>query len=211
MRRSIVTVFGVVLLAYPGLVFGFLDTAVSSPIDASATGTASPGVPADSANSAAPVAADSLALAPDFPMTKSLGGVGIVLSLILAGFFGARKFAPTMFRRPPVEKNLKVIETLSMGEKRSISVIQVEDKRFLIGNTAHQISLLAALAPLALAVEPLETAAEPVPPKANGRNDKFRNLYEIEKNGSPRGAGRPKTIPPDIRAKMRQLRETLEQ
>jgi flagellar biogenesis protein FliO len=201
--RFIVSGFIMLLLAYqPGLGFGFFDAAVNSPTAAAV----------DSSTDGTPAAAESLALAPDFPLTQSLGGVGIVLSLIVAGFFGTRKFAPTIFRRPSPEKTLRVIETLSIGDRRSIAVIQVDDKRFLIGNTAHQISLLAPLsASLALQVEPRETAVDSAPVKSGEGTGKFRNLYEIEKGGTGRRATGPRTIPPDIRAKMRQLRETLEQ
>ncbi len=153
-------------------------------------------------------------LAADFPLGRALGGFGIVLSLMGAAVFGTRKFAPQLFRKPVPEKSLKVIETIPMGDKRSISVIQVEDKRFLIGNTTSQITLLAPLrGPLSVEEEPVAQAApaEPVAPRPKMVVDRFRNIFEIEKASPGRNGARPKTIPPDVRAKMRQLRESLEQ
>jgi flagellar biogenesis protein FliO len=93
-----------------------------------------------------------------------------------------------------------------MGEKRSIAVIEIDERRLLIGNTPNQITLLAALgengAILAdQGLSPAETTLRTPSPS-------FKNLYEFEKNGSSRNKMRD--IPPDIRAKMRQLRDSLE-
>jgi hypothetical protein len=101
-----------------------------------------------------------------------------------------------------------------LGEKRSISVIQIEDKRFLIGSTSSQITLLAPLrGPLSVEDDVVAKATvEPAAaPRAKAPVEKFRNIFEIEKASPARNGGRTKTIPPDVRAKMRQLRESLEQ
>jgi len=138
---------------------------------------------------------------------QTVGGLGVVCSLIVFGFLAARKFAPQYFARSLGGKNLKLIETLSMGEKRAIALVQVGGKRLLVGNTAHQITLLAQLdEQLALVSEP-----EPVPPPApKSVPESFRNLYDVEKSRGRIASGKPKTIAPDVRAKMRQLREALE-
>jgi flagellar biosynthetic protein FliO len=179
--------------------------------------SAAPAVQAGNA-SGSPAAAvqDIPTIASEFPYTRVLGAFGIVMTLIGGAVFGTRKFAPQLFRKAPSEKNLRIIETLAIGEKRSISVVQIEDKRFLIGSTTSQITLLAALrGPLSiedeLSVEsvPAEVPAAVARPKAPV--ERFRNIFEIEKASPARNGGRGRTIPPDVRAKMRQLRETLEQ
>jgi flagellar biogenesis protein FliO len=144
-----------------------------------------------------------------FPIYQTIGGLGLVLSLIAAGFFGLRKFAPQYFTKCSSEKTLKVIETLSMGDRRSISLIQVAESRFLVGNTAHQINFLTAL-PAALSL-----VSEPESPQIEVKNETkkepkthFRNLFEVEKSRSAPQAGHP--LPEDLRTKMRQLREALE-
>ncbi len=182
---------------------------------------APPGAEAPAATPAAPVVPPPVAapaeipsLAADFPLTRVLGGFGIVVALMWATVFGTRKFAPQLFRKAAQEKSLKVLETIPMGDKRSISVIQVEDKRFLIGNTAGQITLLAALrGPLSVEEDSRAQAAseQPVAPRPKPAVDRFRNIYQIEKAPTVRNEARPKTLPPDVRAKMRQLRESLEQ
>lgn len=46
--------------------------------------------------------------------------------------------------RPRV-RSLRLCETLPLGEKRSLMVVQFHDQRLLIGATSHSISLLQRL------------------------------------------------------------------
>jgi flagellar biogenesis protein FliO len=46
-------------------------------------------------------------------------------------------------RRAP--RQLQLCESLSLGEKRLVAVIQYEDQKFLVGGSAHSVSLLARL------------------------------------------------------------------
>ena len=142
-------------------------------------------------------------------MFRTLGGLGLVLCLMIAGYFAAKKFAPRFFAKGTAEKNLRIIETLSMGDKRSISMIEVGDSRFLVGNTPNQINLLVALPErMSLVSEP--EAAEMSAKSATEKEPMvpFRNLFEVEKKRPTQQAGHP--LPEDIRVKMRQLREALE-
>jgi flagellar biosynthetic protein FliO len=144
-----------------------------------------------------------------FSMLRTLGGMGIVLCLMIGMFFAAKKFAPRYFTRATAERNLKVIDTLAMGDRRSISLIEVGGNRFLIGNTPQQINLLAAL-PEAISLVS-EPEALPVNPKEKNRYDftsPFRNLFEVEKKGRPQNLAH--VLPEDIRTKMRQLRKSLD-
>ena len=145
----------------------------------------------------------------DYSMFRAIGGLGLVTFLLIAGYFAARKFAPRHFAKGASDKNLKIIETLSMGDKRSISMIQVGNSRFLVGNTAHQINLLTGLP------ESISIISEPealsVPPKASSPKESmvpFKKIFEIEKKRPTQLATNP--LPEDIRNKMRQLREALE-
>jgi flagellar biogenesis protein FliO len=144
-----------------------------------------------------------------FPFLRAIGGLGLVLSLIVAGYFAAKKLAPQYFSKRSLDKSMKVIETLSMGDKRSISLIQVANSRYLVGNTAHQINLLTALP------EQFSLLSEPEAPTAELKNEtaketkkRFRNFLEVEKSRPVPPAGHP--LPDDLRMKMRQLREALE-
>ncbi len=145
----------------------------------------------------------------DFPLLRVMGGLALVLSLVVIAFLVARKIAPQYFTKQSADKNLKLIETLPMGEKRSIALIQIGDRRLLIGNTPQQISLLSTLEGFFSAV----SEEERVPltaPESGGRLSPFRKLYAHERNQDIPKAVNDTPIPPDVRAKMRQLRESLE-
>jgi flagellar biosynthetic protein FliO len=144
-----------------------------------------------------------------FPVLRTLGGLGLVVCAMIAVYFAAKKFAPRYFAKAGSERNLKVIETLAMGDHRSISLIEVGDNRFLVGNTPHQINLLAALPePISLVSEPNTLPANPKDTLQNESRASFRNLFEVEKKRSSQYMQNP--LPEDIRTKMRQLREALE-
>jgi hypothetical protein len=42
-------------------------------------------------------------------------------------------------------KRLRVTETISLGEKRSVSIVQVDGSQFLIGSSPQSVQLLAVL------------------------------------------------------------------
>jgi flagellar biosynthetic protein FliO len=201
------------------------------PASDSAVATPSPSVQASAAEPAssnyAP-ASDSAAVKPgpsaqasaaepassnyDFPVLQTLGGFGLVISLIFIGVFLAKKFVPQYFGKNSGEKHLKVLESLPLGDKRSIALIQFDNKRFLVGNTTHQISLLSPASGFHSSASDSEVSSlanfNNVAGKTNGNS--FRSLYEADKVNSPGNGSNGKIIPPDIRAKMRQLREALE-
>jgi flagellar biogenesis protein FliO len=43
------------------------------------------------------------------------------------------------------QRRLRVCETLSLGEKRFVAVLRVDDREYLIGGSSASVSLLAAL------------------------------------------------------------------
>lgn len=144
-----------------------------------------------------------------YSMFRVIGGLGLVIFLMIAGCFALKKFPPLYFANRASEKNLKVIETLSMGDKRSIAMIEVGNRRFLVGNTAQQLSLLIALPES----DPLTSQSETLSESAKGSSKKedmipFRKMFEVEKKRPTQYAAQP--LPEDIRTKMRQLREALE-
>ena len=147
--------------------------------------------------------------APSYSMFRAVGGLGLVTFLMIAAYFAVRRFGPRCFAKGAPGRNLKVVETLSMGDKRSISMIQLGNSRFLIGNTAQQINLLMTLPDSVSLISESEALAET--PKIPSKKDStipFKRLLEVEKNRPAQCAAHP--LPEDIRTKMRQLREALE-
>ncbi len=164
--------------------------------------------PADQAQAAS--AEDAQEAQMHFPIARTIGGLGLVVCVMIGTYFAARKFAPRYFTKAGSERNLKVIETLAMGDRRSISLIEVANSRFLVGNTPHQINLLASLPePVSLLSEPSTLTSNQKETKREESRVPFRNLFEVEKKRpAAQYMGHP--LPEDIRTKMRQLRETLE-
>jgi len=54
-------------------------------------------------------------------------------------------------RKQQARKVLRICESVSLGEKRFVAVVQVANERFLIGGAAASVSLLARLEPGAFA------------------------------------------------------------
>jgi flagellar biosynthetic protein FliO len=204
---------------FPTSAFGQL---VPGPIqDDSQTAGSTPVIPAEETPEPAPEEYQAVEMASEpaleglgsakmqFPMLRTVGGLGLVVCLMIGLYFAARKYAPQFFTKGASAKNMKVIETLSMGDRRSLSLVEVADNRFLVGNTPHQINLLAALPnPVPIVPEPDSLRAVPQNSAKNKSGAALRNLYEIERKNPPRHEFN--SLPEDIRAKMRQLRASLE-
>jgi flagellar biogenesis protein FliO len=168
------------------------------------------GTAAPLSSAAASLAGNSAPAGPVYSFMKVLGGLGVILSLIIFGFFGARKYAPQYFAKNSGGKSLQLIETLTMGERRSIALVDVCGKRMLLGNSGQQITLLAKLdepvVPDSQSVAAVPKSAIP----AKNPQTSFRSLLEVAKRRDVVVPDKIRPIAPDVRAKMRQLRETLE-
>lgn len=144
-----------------------------------------------------------------FPVLKAIGGFGLVVSLIIACYVLFRRFAPQYLNRRSGERTLKLIETLPMGEKRSIALVQAGARKYLLASTPGQISMLATYRDsIATISTQADTSAAKEPPAVPLGN--FRNLYELEKKGPVSRSLTRATLPPDIRGKMQELRKALE-
>jgi len=140
------------------------------------------------------------------PLIKTVGAIGFVLCLLLGGLLTFRKIAPQYFRAKPAERTVHLVDSLSLGDKRSIAVIEVDRHRYLIGNTPTQVTLLASLGgDEAPGARPREIAAAVQPPPASRPG--FRSVLNSRRNGSQSA---PPSLPPDIRGKMQELRKALE-
>ena len=148
---------------------------------------------------------------PQLSMIQAFGGMGLVLCLLAGLYFGIRKFAPGYFPKAASDgKNLKIVESLGMGDRRSIALVEVGDKRFLIGSTPQQINLLTALPEhFSLVAEDNDVKeTKSLKVKEEGERHAFRDLFEAGKKRPLKYSGH--VLPDEIRQKMRQLREALE-
>ena len=143
------------------------------------------------------------------PLFQTAGGAGLVICLILGGFFLFRRYAPQYLKKPARDRNLRLIETLTLGDKRSLVLVQAGTKKLLLASTPGQISMLTSFAELP-AESPVARGERLEPEVPAALSGSFRNLYEMEKR--PQAARPPARamLPPDIRGKMLELRKALE-
>ena len=148
---------------------------------------------------------------PQLSMLHAFGGMGLVLCLLVGAYFCIRKFAPGYFPKMSSEgKNLKVIENLGMGDRRSIALVEVGGKRFLVGSTPQQINLLTTLPDhFSLVGEEDDlNISKDVKVEIGEEKQIFRNMFERGRPRSARYTGH--VLPDEVRQKMRRLREALE-
>ena len=67
------------------------------------------------------------------------------IPFVASGMLGRAWQWLTRNRAFGAEKQLRVVETLSLGEKRFVALLQVEGRKFLIGGGASGVSLLTPL------------------------------------------------------------------
>jgi flagellar biosynthetic protein FliO len=167
--------------------------------------------PAQDINSATAVVAEEASLfgndVPQFSILRAFGGLGIVLCLLVGAYMGIRKLAPGYFPAKASDgTNLKIVESLGMGDRRSIALVEVGGKRFLIGSTPQQINLLTTLP------EHISLVAEDHELKEleNTKEERqaFRNMFEFRKKRSGKQPGN--VLSDEVLNKMRRLRESLE-
>jgi flagellar biogenesis protein FliO len=140
---------------------------------------------------------------------KTIGGAGLVICLILVGFMAFRKLAPGYAARRPADRVLRLIESLPMGDKRNLVLVQAGARKLLLACVPGQITLLTPLAEGAAAsgMESGPSGEADLPGQAAAG---FRRMYELERQpASPRPAART-VLSSDLRGKMHELRKALE-
>ena len=142
-------------------------------------------------------------------LIKTIGSVGLIICLILTGYILFRKYAPQYIAKRPNERNLRIIETLPMGDKRSIVMVQAGSQQFLLASAPGQISLLTTI-PASASAYPTRAAILDEPNTVGALSGSFKNLYEMEKRTPSARPAAVKALPPDIRGKMLELRKALE-
>jgi flagellar protein FliO/FliZ len=77
-------------------------------------------------------------------MLRTLGALLLIVGLIVAAAWGMKKFGGGRFGKAVEDApNLQVLNSVGLGDKRSIAVIRFGQRTMLIGSTAQSITLLA--------------------------------------------------------------------
>jgi flagellar biosynthetic protein FliO len=77
-------------------------------------------------------------------LIRTFGALLLIIGLIVAVSWGMKRFGGGQFSRlnedsPPV----KVLSTVSIGDRRSLIVVRFKDRTLLVGSTPQNLSLLA--------------------------------------------------------------------
>jgi flagellar biosynthetic protein FliO len=77
-------------------------------------------------------------------LLRTLGSLALVVGLILALAWVAKRFL-RLDRWSSVGSEIKILQSFMLGAKRQLMVIEVEDKRILIGVAQDSISTICEL------------------------------------------------------------------
>jgi len=81
--------------------------------------------------------------------TRATGSVVLLVGFILIGAFLLKRYWPGRFGAVAGERHIEVLETVALGERQSLTLVQVGQSRLLLARTAGSITLLdrAEIAP----------------------------------------------------------------
>ena len=88
---------------------------------------------------------------------QSLLALAFVLGLIILLYAAMKRWGDGMVGRK--NRKIQVLESISLGEKRQLFLVQVQNQSFLLAAAGRQVSLLGTLEP------ETEASAEEVPNK----------------------------------------------
>lgn len=80
----------------------------------------------------------------------------IAVAVIIYLSYVVSKSIATGSARINAAKYMKIVDRIPVGQDRSILILQIGDKRYLVGNTAHSIEILAELEPDEIVALPAE-------------------------------------------------------
>jgi flagellar biosynthetic protein FliO len=74
---------------------------------------------------------------------RAIIAILFVLALFIAAIYVSKKFLPKITNLPG--KEIRIIETIHLGPRKAVHLLEIENRRFLIGSTNESITKLADL------------------------------------------------------------------
>lgn len=124
--------------------------ATSASPEPQATRTASPAAPPMTADDRLPfMASDDRSSSADQPsgfgmIARTLGALLLVIGLLVAGSWCLKRIKGSPFRGSREDGHLEVLKTVTLGDRRSLTVARFGERILLIGSTPQSFALLAA-------------------------------------------------------------------
>jgi flagellar biosynthetic protein FliO len=77
-------------------------------------------------------------------LLRTLGALLLIVGLIVAAAWGMKRFGGARFGTPQEDAPpLAVLNSLSLGDRRSLTIVRFGERTLLLGSTAHAVTLLA--------------------------------------------------------------------
>ena len=77
-------------------------------------------------------------------LVRTVGALLLIVGLIVAAAWAMKRFGGARFGAPPTDApSLAILNSLSLGDRRSLTVIKFGERTLLLGSTQHSIALLA--------------------------------------------------------------------
>jgi flagellar biosynthetic protein FliO len=94
--------------------------------------------------------------------TRATGSLVLLVGLILIGSFLLKRYWPSRFGAVSGQRYIEVLETVALGERQNLTLVQVGQSRLLLARTAGSITLLdrTELVPEAIVDSELDVRAE---------------------------------------------------
>jgi len=135
---------------------------------------------------AAPVSEESLAEAE----TGSMGGYGIraagalilVLAVIWMGMVLLKRFMPHRFGPLGQKRRIQVLETVPIGEKRTLTLVRIDNEELLLASAPGSLSLLKEIRrdrgtdAVALVQEPPQAVKAEIAPRTTAADQQFEEV-----------------------------------
>ena len=115
-----------------------------------------------------------------------MGAMIFVLALILSAMVLLKRYMPHRFGPLGHRRRIQVLETVQIGDKRSLVLVAIDGNGLLLATTPNSVSLLREIEP-----DPNHSPAvkaEPEPPAANGA---FKEALAAEIAGPVPGQASP--------------------
>jgi flagellar biosynthetic protein FliO len=94
-------------------------------------------------------------------LIRTLGALLLIVGLIIGGAWALKRFAGNRFNTKSDEgPALTVLSTVSLGDRRSLSVVRFGDRTLLLGSTQQSITLLSTESPTEIAPVLTRSVAE---------------------------------------------------
>jgi flagellar biosynthetic protein FliO len=150
-------------------------------------------------------------------ITKLSGSILFVLALVLALAVFVKRYLPGCFGAAGRRTIIQIVETVSLGEKRSLILVRIEHENLLLASTPTSVSLIKAIglddtvttaSGAVLSKELAGPLANRTPPAETGAPVTFREVLTSELQESKDSAEnlkalfRPSGIPTETETKL---------